>query len=35
MPDNLAMMIESAIDRVIGNIPMENMDKALRLILDL
>jgi mRNA interferase MazF len=35
MSDNLATIIETAIDRVIGFLPMGNVDKSLRLTLDL
>lgn len=30
MTDNLATIVESAIDRVIGNLPMDRVDAALR-----
>ena len=35
MTDNLATVAESAIDRVIGSIPMEKIDEALRHTLSL
>jgi len=35
MTDNLATVIESAINRVIGDLPMESVDAALRHTLNL
>ncbi|NKB72442.1 MAG: type II toxin-antitoxin system PemK/MazF family toxin [Candidatus Latescibacteria bacterium] len=35
MTDNLATIVESAIDRVIGQIPMDGVDKGLRQTLGL
>jgi hypothetical protein len=35
MTDNLATISENAIDRVIGDLPMQDVDKSLRYTLNL